>query len=427
MAYFPHTETEVRQMLETIGVQSLEELFADVPEKYRKEKIEDFPALNEMELMAEVNEQRFQQNHFKYDHCFTGAGRYDHFIPAVVPQLAGRSEFYTAYTPYQPEISQGTLTAIYEFQSMICELTGMDVANASLYDGATALAEAVSMAVTATGRKEYVIANPLHPNYAQVLKTYLTPRNITAGEKIGQSTAAVIFVLPDYHGLISDWSQVLAEAKAAGALLIVCADPLLLSVIEPPQADIIVGEAQPLGLPMSYGGPALGFLAARQNYLRQMPGRIIGRTTDDRGNRPFVLTMQTREQHIRREKATSNICSNEALCALTATIYMSYMGASGLQTVARLCKANTDYAMQKLGSIPGFSVEPGEHFRDFVLHCPTDAREFRINYLHEDGIEAISLSDKDLLLSVTEKTLRESTENSSIDWIYGCLEREWKN
>jgi glycine dehydrogenase subunit 1 len=317
--------------------------------------------------------------------------------------LAGRSEFYTAYTPYQPEISQGTLTAIYEFQSMICELTGLDIANASLYDGATALAEAVSMAVAATGRLEYVITNSLHPNYQAVLKTYLRPRNITAQKNITPSTAAVIFVLPDFHGLLSNWQEYLAKARESGALFIICADPLLLSVIEPPAADIIVGEAQPLGLPQNYGGPALGYLAAKKDFLRQMPGRIVGRTTDDRGQRPFVLTMQTREQHIRREKATSNICSNQALCALMATIYMSCLGTSGLQTVAKLCKANTDYAKQKLGNIPNFSVDKGEHFRDFALHCPASAQKINEALAQSQKIGR-PLDDKNLLLSVTEKT-----------------------
>lgn len=410
MAYFPHAEKDIKEMLQAIGVKSVDALFADVPAELKNKKIPEFAAVSELELISEINKARQDCSTREYN--FAGAGRYDHYIPAVVPQLAGRSEFYTAYTPYQPEISQGTLTAIYEFQSMICELTGLDIANASLYDGATALAEAVSMAVATTGRKEYVIANPLQPNYCKVLATYLRPRDITEQKKINTQTAAVIFVLPDFHGLISDWAEVLQETKAAGALFIVCADPLLLSVIELPQADIIVGEAQPLGISMSYGGPALGYLAAQKDFLRQIPGRIVGRTTDDRGNRPFVLTMQTREQHIRREKATSNICSNQALCALMATIYMSYMGASGMQTVAKLCKANTDYAKQKLGSVSGFAVEKGEHFRDFVLQCPAGFKKNKFGLL---------LENNRLLLSVTEKTTKEQ-----IDKLADELAK-WKN
>ena len=396
MAYFPHTEKDTKEMLQTIGVKDCGALFSDVPQELRSIKTPEFASVSELDLITEIN--KIRQNNSNHEYNFIGAGRYDHYIPAIVPQLAGRSEFYTAYTPYQPEISQGTLTAIYEFQSMICELTGLDVANASLYDGATALAEAVSMAAAVTGRKEYVIADLLHPNYEKVLETYLTPRNIVEQKNISAQTAAVIFVLPDFHGLISDWKNILEKAKQNGALLIVCADPLLLSVIEPPKADIIVGEAQPLGIPMSYGGPALGYLAAKKDFLRQIPGRIVGRTKDNRGNRPFVLTMQTREQHIRREKATSNICSNEALCALMATMYMSYMGADGLQTVAKLCKANTDYAKQKLGSISGFSVEQGEHFRDFILACPAGVPS-KIG-------KGLPLDDKRLLLSVTEKTTK---------------------
>ncbi|GBR72930.1 glycine dehydrogenase subunit 1 [Candidatus Termititenax aidoneus] len=403
MAYFPHTENEIQAMLQTIGAKNIGELFADVPEKLKNLEFPEFKPVSEIELLAEFAELRRQTE--CQSASFLGGGRYAHYIPPVVPALAGRSEFYTAYTPYQPEISQGTLTAIYEFQSMLCELTGLDIANASLYDGATALAEAVSMAAAATGRTEYVLANTLHPNYCEVLKTYLTPRNITEQKKSGKNTAAVIFALPDFHGLISAWQEHLLKAKENGALFIVCADPLLLSVLEPPPADIITGEAQPLGLPQNYGGPALGYLAAKKDFLRQMPGRIVGRTTDERGNRPFVLTMQTREQHIRREKATSNICSNQALCALMATIYMSYMGKSGLQTVARLCKANTDYAKQTLGSVPNFSAAQGEHFREFVLHCPSAKKTNEA--LAEDFKIDLVLDDRRLLLSVTEKTTKE--------------------
>ncbi|MDR1114283.1 MAG: aminomethyl-transferring glycine dehydrogenase subunit GcvPA [Candidatus Margulisbacteria bacterium] len=410
MAYFPHTENEIQAMLQTIGAKNIGELFADVPEKLKNLEFPEFKPVSEIELLAELDELRRRSE--RQSVSFLGGGRYDHYIPPVVPALAGRSEFYTAYTPYQPEISQGTLTAIYEFQSMICELTGLDIANASLYDGATALAEAVSMAAAATGRTEYVLANTLHPNYCEVLKTYLTPRNITRQKESGANTAAVIFALPDFHGLISNWQEYLSKARENGALFIVCADPLLLSVLEPPAADIVTGEAQSLGLPQNYGGPALGYLAAKKDFLRQMPGRIVGRTTDGRGNRPFVLTMQTREQHIRREKATSNICSNQALCALMATIYMSYLGRSGLQTVAKLCKANTDYAKQKLGGIPDFSVDEGEHFRDFVLHCP-DAKKIKIGR---------PLDDRRLLLSVTEKTTLKQ-----IDFLAETLRRTGKN
>ncbi|GBR75329.1 glycine dehydrogenase subunit 1 [Candidatus Termititenax persephonae] len=399
MAYLPHTESDIQEMLRVIGVQSIADLLGDVPASLRAEGLEEFGSVSEMELMAELDSSPGGQKDAPDTFC--GAGRYDHFIPAVVPLLAGRSEFYTAYTPYQPEISQGTLTAIYEFQSMLCELTGLAIANASLYDGATALAEAVNMAVSTTGRREYVVVNLLSPNYRAVLATSLAPRQITEQKEITAQTAAVIFNLPDFHGLLSDWQPALNQAKASGALLIVCADPLLLSVLEPPRADIIVGEAQPLGNPQNFGGPALGYLAARQDFLRQMPGRIVGRTVDSKGRRSFVLTMQTREQHIRREKATSNICSNQALCALRAVIHMSYLGRSGLQTVAKLCKAHTDYAKQKLGGLPGFAVEQGEHFRDFVLHCPLSVKKLNIG---------LALTDKCLLLSVTEKNTRQQID-----------------
>ena len=339
--------------------------------------------------------------------CFLGAGAYHHWIPSAVNHIVGRSEFYTAYTPYQPEISQGTLQAIFEFQSWICKLTGMDVSNASLYDGATALAEAALMALRIhSKRNQIILANAVHPAYRQVLETYLEPHGCEIMQGLGvgdwglggsrednllschserseesvsvglgnENTAAIIIQNPSFRGDIVPQKTLTAisdAAKRAGALVIICVDPISLGLLPKPSeygADIVVGEGQSLGLPLNYGGPYLGLMACRSEYLRQMPGRIVGETVDTEGRRAFVLTMQTREQHIRREKATSNICSNQALCALAATVYLSLVGEDGLKEVAALCKRNADILKAKLSAIPGVTVvNTGETFKEFAV------------------------------------------------------------
>ncbi|MFA6549109.1 MAG: aminomethyl-transferring glycine dehydrogenase subunit GcvPA [Candidatus Margulisiibacteriota bacterium] len=314
---------------------------------------------------------------------FMGGGSYNHFIPSVVKHMLGRSEFYTAYTPYQPEISQGILQAIFEYQSMICELTGMDAANASMYDGATAMAEAALLACRATGRKEILVAQTVHPNYRAVLRTYAAKAELGVKElpydtKTGTSVArgtwnvdskAACFILqqPNFFGNIEDVKGIADEIHKNGSLFIVSADPISLGLLKAPGnygADIVVGEGQALGNPQNFGGPGLGLFAVKKAFLRQMPGRIVGETVDSEGKRGFVLTLSTREQHIRREKATSNICSNEALCALAAGIYLSVMGKQGLRKVAELCLQKANYLKKKLGNKIVFSAPS---FKEFVV------------------------------------------------------------
>ena len=390
VAYVPHTEEDRQKMLAACGLASVDDLFAGIPAAVRLSRDPDLPPrLSEMELVRHLETLAAKNAAVT---CFLGGGCYDHFVPAVVDAVTGRSEFYTAYTPYQPEISQGTLTAIYEFQTMIAELTGLDVANASMYDGASALAEAAVMAVRKTGRPRVAVARCVHPEYRQVLATYLTPRGVeleelpfrngvTVVDALTPRTAALIVQQPNFFGCLEDVETMARAAHAAGALLVVCADPVSLGLLKPPGeygADIACGEGQSLGLPMSFGGPGLGFLAARAELVRHLPGRIVGATVDTRGQRAFVLTLQAREQHIRREKATSNICSNQALCALAATVHLSALGPAGLARVADLCAAKAAYARQRVAAVPGFAAAfAAPFFKEFVVksHYPWEKIE----------------------------------------------------
>jgi glycine dehydrogenase subunit 1 len=321
---------------------------------------------------------------------FLGGGVYDHYIPAAVHMLASRPEFATAYTPYQPEVAQGTLTAIFEFQSLICELTGMEVANASLYDGATAAVEAALLARHQTGRDRVVVAGALHPHWRAVLETYLGAANVTVvadrggqcapedlQSALGGDVAAVLYQHPNFFGLLESPAAIHALAHERGALAVACCDPIALALLEPPGrtgADIVVGEGQSLGIPPSFGGPFLGFFSCRASLVRRMPGRIAAQTVDRNGKRGFVLTLQTREQHIRREKATSNICTNQGLLALRATIHMALLGKQGMREVAELCVQKAHHAARLAESIPGYRLaHGGPFFREFVLECPVDA------------------------------------------------------
>lgn len=395
-------------MLSVIGVSSVNDLFAVVPPEVKENAVFNLAALSELELEQTIKKELSLNK--KNSAAFLGAGCYDHYIPAVVGHLAGRSEFYTAYTPYQPEISQGTLSVIYEYQSMISALAGLDIANASLYDGATACAEAALLALNNTKRNEIVLANMLHPNYYEVLKTYIEPRghNISDNQEISEQTAAVIFSLPDFHGSVENLIPIIEKAKAFGALVIVNADPLLLAVLEAPGqlgADIVVGEGRPLGIPMSLGGPGLGFISIKKELLRFMPGRIVGRTVDTEGRSAFVLTMQTREQHIRREKATSNICSNQSLCALRAAIYLSVMGPVGLKKVVKLIQKRVNTAIALIEKIPGFSVLNKENcFREFVLDCPLPTAKLNKKLLAENIVGGYDLGGNKMLVCCTELT-----------------------
>lgn len=400
MSFVGRTREEEQRMLREIGVERFEELLGEVPEAARLTQPPAFPGpLSEIELRRVLGGWA-EENHARGAASFLGGGIYDHWIPAAVDALAGRSEFLTAYTPYQPEVAQGTLTAIFEFQSMMAELTGCDVANASMYDGATATAEAALLARRQTGRKGVVVAGMLHPHTLGVLRTYLDPAGITVVETpgglasvpavraaLGADTACVIYQQPNFFGLLEDAPALHEAAHAAGALAIAVCDPVSLALLEPPGrtgADLVVGEAQSLGSPMSFGGPLLGYFAARRALLRALPGRLVAETVDRQGRRGFVLTLQTREQHIRREKATSNICTNEGLMALRATIHLGLLGREGMREVAELCVQKSHHAARLAAAIPGYRLAfAAPFFREFVLDCPVEARR-----VIEAGVEA---------------------------------------
>jgi len=428
--YLPHTEAERSVMLKTIGVRSIEELLADIPKSLRSDEIGLPAPVSELELLKEIESLIAKNNAAgSAAPAFLGGGQYRHFIPAIVPQLAMRGEFYTAYTPYQPEISQGTLTAIFEFQSMICSLTGMDIANASLYDGATAAAEAAILSCSQTKRNEIVVDAGLNPNYKQVLVTYLSARNIKLIEQdvctsaFPATAAGVLVQTPSFYGDILDLKGLADKVHAAGGLLTIVFDPLSLGVLKSPAewgADIAVGEGQGLGNPMSFGGPALGLFAVKKELQRFMPGRIVGKTLDVDGKTGYVLTLQTREQHIRREKATSNICSNEALCALQAAIYLSYMGPQGLQKLGELLLSINTYAKKTLGALKGFSVlNKGNTFKEFILGCPKPAKTFNKALAKAGIIGGLDLGQFDskrkdqMLVCTTELTTKDDIDKLS--------------
>lgn len=400
MNYIPNTDADRAEMLKTVGVQSVAELFHDVPAEYRFPTLMLPPALSEMEVIEELNALANENDDLHHLACFLGAGAYRHFVPSVVDFILQRSEFFTAYTPYQPEISQGTLQAHFEYQSMICALTGMEASNVSHYDGATAVAEAVIMALQiGRGKRNKVILSPtLHPQYRAVVHTYtqgmslqvvgedvveIGPQTDTAamldalaGLLDGQ-TACLIVQNPDFLGRLYTPAQMQALADkvhAAGAQFVVSVDPISLGLFTPPGhygADIVTGEGQPMGNALSLGGPYLGFFAMKAADVRRSAGRIVGQTVDAEGRRGFVLTLSTREQHIRREKASSNICSNQALNALAAAIYMAAMGKHGLRTVAELSYHKAHYAADLIGKIPGYEViSRWPFFKEFVVRCP---------------------------------------------------------
>jgi glycine dehydrogenase subunit 1 len=429
MPFIPNTDPQRREMTEAIGL-SVEELFSDIPCQLQSDP-PDLPAgLSEQESLDHLRALADQNQSDMIG--FLGGGLYDHYIPAAVPELVGRSEFYTAYTPYQPEASQGTLQAIYEFQSAICRLSGMEVSNASLYDGGTAVYEAVMMAMRATGRRKIIVDDSLSPIYRTILQSYTTnlgieliethstdglANRVEIGRHIDDDTAAIVVATPNFFGCIEDHTDLADLAHRNGALLVVSAYPIALGLIKTPGemgADIVVGEGQSLGLPLSFGGPYLGFMAARQKLVRKMPGRIAGRTVDRDGRGAFVLTLQAREQHIRREKATSNICTNQGLCALTALVYLSLLGKGGLRQLAQTCADKAWYAQQKLLAIDGVSLHfPNRwYFNEFVLDLPVAADRVIRALLHEKIAAGFPLvrywpeMDNGLLVAVTEKRTR---------------------
>jgi glycine dehydrogenase subunit 1 len=404
--YIPVTDAERAEMLAVIGVDSVDALFADIPSAVRLDRPLNLPpALSDPELMAHLK--RLAERNVDCDRatCFLGAGAYDHYVPSVVWHLAGRGEFLTAYTPYQAELMQGELQAGYEYQSMLCELTGMDVANASMYDGASATAEAAVMARDVTKRDEVIVSTAVHPEYREVLRTYTAPLGLdivevphrggsTAVEGVADilsdRTAAVIIQHPNFFGGLERADALAALAHERGALLLCAvAEPLSLGILKPPGAwgaDIVAGEGQPLGNNLNFGGPYLGMLATRQEFVRRMPGRLVGATVDTDGRRGFVLTLQTREQHIRREKATSNVCTNEALLALAAAVYMAVLGKQGFRTVAELNLRKAAYAKEAITALPGYRLAfEGPTFNEFVVKTPRAPEEIN-RRLAEHGI-----------------------------------------
>jgi glycine dehydrogenase subunit 1 len=387
----------------------------------------DLPeGLSEIDLSRVVNDIARENSLITMN--FTGGGAYDHFCPAAVDHILLRSEFYTAYTPYQAEVSQGTLQAIYEFQTYINRLTGLQVTNASMYDGASALAEAISMAVAHTRRNEVLISSSVNPSYIKTVKTYLSGQDITIIDiplsdgltdikkvikLLSDKTAALVVQTPNFLGLLENMSELSDAVKKSGGLFISVYDPATLGVIAPPGeygADIAVGEGQTLGLPLNFGGPYLGLFSASKDFIRKIPGRLVGRTKDSKGRIGYVLTLQTREQHIRRDRATSNICTNQALCALAATVYLSLIGEWGLEKIGKLCLAKSHYAAERIGSIPGFKIKYDKPFiKEFVVETPVPPKDI-INKLSDNRIAAgIDLGkfdlglDNCLMIAVTEK------------------------
>ncbi len=435
MSYTPHTEEDVKSMLKTIGVKHIEDLFNDVPDKHRFPTLRLPDALTQMETAWELEELGSDNFPAGKAAMFLGAGVYNHYSPPVVNHMILRGEFMTAYTPYQPEISQGTLQAMYEYQSMICALTAMEVSNASHYDGATSLAEAVILALNTTaGRKKIVMSPGVHPEYRAVVHTYTQGMGVTIeGEeseitdledvhsRVDEQTALVVVQYPNFFGQIEDLAPVIQAAHEKGALACVVTLPVALGLLKPPGlygADIVVGEGQGLGIPMSFGGPYLGFFATREKYVRKMAGRLAGKTKDTRGQDGYVLTLATREQHIRREKATSNICTNQGLMALAATVYMSAMGKHGLRKVAELCYHKAHYAANQIEKVGGFHVDRSKpFFMEFVVQCPKSVAEINQYLLDAYGIvggfdlETLYPHRKNqMLVAVTETNTREEID-----------------
>jgi glycine dehydrogenase subunit 1 len=367
-------------MLAAIGVGSMDDLLVDIPSSLRLESLALPAGLSEFETMAQVESLAARNRIFADRLTFRGGGVYRRFIPAAVAAVTSKPEFYTAYTPYQPEASQGTLQAIYEFQTLIAELTALDAANASMYDGATAVAEAAMMAHIHTGRNEVLVAGYLHPEYLEVLRAFSEGRGIKVrkGAEANSKTAAVIFQQPDFLGMLVDARRLTESAHKAGALAIACVDPISLAILAPPGeygADIAAGEGQQLGLSLSYGGPHVGFIACSKELVRRLPGRLIGTSHDAAGRRGFVLTLTAREQHIRRERATSNICTNHSLCALAASVYMTYMGAEGLRQIAEVSFKRAHALADRLSKLPGWEMAfPDRQFLyEFPIRVPKGA------------------------------------------------------
>jgi glycine dehydrogenase subunit 1 len=430
MRFAPHTDDDVDQMLEAIGLSSVDELFDRIPRTVRLNRPLDLPdGVSEMEILADLKALAGRNRSAEDLVCFAGAGAYDHFVPAVVWALAGRSEFYTSYTPYQPELSQGVLQALFEYQSMICDLTGLEVSNASLYDGATALAEAVNLARSSPGRDRVLVSAAVDPRYVETLRTYGTGAGYQpevfdvvdgrGGEpEVAGDVACVVVQHPNAYGLLEPARELFGAAHAGGARAIQVFDPLSLGVLAPPgdlRADIAVAEGQVLGNHLNHGGPYLGVIATRLDDVRRLPGRLVGETLDVDGRTGYVLTLQAREQHIRREKATSNICTNQTLMAIAATVYLGWLGPKGLEELGRRCVSKAAYAAERLAEVPG--VEPlfgdAPFFKEFPIRLPRPADEVRDALIDRGYLGGVPLPDAGghaLLVAVTERRSREEID-----------------
>lgn len=432
MPYIPNTDAERQAMLNTIGVQSFEELINNIPAELKLTEPLNLPnPLSEYELIRAMTELAEKNRNLTQTVSFLGAGAYDHFVPAAIDHIISRSEFYTAYTPYQPEVSQGTLQAIYEFQTLICEITGMDVANASMYDGGSALAEAALMALNETRRNELIISKGVHPHYRQIIKTYCHGQGISIREieldhgvtdinqlqeMVSDKTAAVLIQHPNFLGNLEEVTELEPVIHRSGTLFVTSSAPISLGLLAPPgeyNADIMTGEGQTLGNALNYGGPYLGLFAVKKKYVRRMPGRIVGATVDLQGRKGYVLTLQTREQHIRREKATSNICTNQALNALAGTIYLTLMGKHGFKTVANHCLQKAHYLAEALDSLENVNLKFQQpYFNEFVIEVPDSPANVLRELNQQNIIGGLDLSVFDyglsncILVAVTEKRTR---------------------
>lgn len=435
-SYVPSTAQERQKMLASIGLCSIDELFSHIPDSLKRKGELNLPSgKSELEVCRTM--EHIAAQNIVFDSIFRGAGAYDHYIPAIVKSVTGKEEFVTAYTPYQAEISQGVLQSIFEYQTMICELTGMDVSNASVYDGATAAAEAVNMCCERS-RNVVFCSAAAHPDTIEVVKTYcwasghefvLVPAKDGKTDwnsilpQLDKKTSACLYIQsPNFFGQIEDVQQAAEAVHAVGAKLIMGCNPIALGLYKTPAelgADIAVGEGQPLGMPLSFGGPYLGFMATTKAMMRKLPGRIVGETTDVDGKRAFVLTLQAREQHIRREKASSNICSNQALCAMTAAVYLAAVGPEGLKQVANLCYQKAHYLMQQLTAIPGITLRyQGPFFHEFVTD-QADAKRILLRLEQEGILGGLPLSDGGILWCATEKNSKED-----IDRMVGIIRKE---
>ena len=435
-SYVPSTAQERQEMLGSIGLCSIDELFSHIPDSLKLKGELNLPSgKSELEVCRTM--EHIAAQNIVFDSIFRGAGAYDHYIPAIVKSVTGKEEFVTAYTPYQAEISQGVLQSIFEYQTMICELTGMDVSNASVYDGATAAAEAVNMCCERS-RNVVFCSAAAHPDTIEVVKTYcwasghefvLVPAKDGKTDwnsivpQLDKKTSACLYIQsPNFFGQIEDVQQAAEAVHAVGAKLIMGCNPIALGLYKTPAelgADIAVGEGQPLGMPLSFGGPYLGFMATTKAMMRKLPGRIVGETTDVDGKRAFVLTLQAREQHIRREKASSNICSNQALCAMTAAVYLAAVGPEGLKQVANLCYQKAHYLMQQLTAIPGITLRyQGPFFHEFVTD-QADAKRILLRLEQEGILGGLPLSDGGILWCATEKNSKED-----IDRMVGIIRKE---